>query len=713
MALFAKLTKAIEDGDINVPPEFEDVAEHFVEQAEALKGARKDERDIAEVIVPHPKTFAFLSWLVNHSQAGAMPAAMVFKGIAQRNQFIRQAVGDKWVTYRNLVPEGYVVHKPEASSTFYFANSLTDRVVDQVVSGQRALADTDLRKVLARGKDAEWVVPEGVSKTLNEFRPALADSLPGRMSKDLLSTWKQWVLMNPFRVLKYNVNNMSGDMDICMAYDPKIITQYMVPAFKELWAQYQGAASGKLKEEMSALARKGLIGSGMTAMDIPELNKVGSTKALVDFMDGRSKGALMWWWSQSKKLSTLRENVLRLAAYRYFTDQLKTRTDVYGASRKAEIDAIADRDDRAVKLARELIGDYGNISHAGQYLRERIIPFYSWIEINAPRYVRLFRNLKHEGGSMTGMAGTMAWKATKLGLKACALMALVALWNGAMFPDEEEELQETGREQLHLILGRRADGSIITLRFQGALSDAMSWFGMDNPFETAKRIAKGRMSGKDVAKEVATAAPKKIFQGLRPEPKLVYELASGQSFYPDPTKARPIRDTGEHIARLFSLDKIYNRLAGKPLRGGDWSEQFKADITGMLLAESDPGEQAYFTARKYVFEWLDKNGKERPVSTPTNRSNALYYYKQALRFGDFDAAARYLNKYKELGGKETNVSASVKRAAPLASLKLADRYQFKQSLSPEQQQTLKVALDWYKKHYVEGRREEIARRAAG
>ena len=80
---------------------------------------------------------------------------------------------------------------------------------------------------------------------------------------------------------------------------------------------------------------------------------------------------------------------------------------------------------------------------------------------------------------------------------------------------------------------------------------------------------------------------------------------------------------------------------------------------------------------------------------------------------DFEAAARYLAKYKEMGGKESNVSQSIKRAAPLASLKLADRYQFKQSLTAEQQQTLKVALDWYKVHYVGGRREEVERRAAG
>lgn len=433
---FSKLAKALAKGDVYIPPEFEDVADHFLRQAKAMAASKADQRDIAELIVPHPMTFPFLNYLLNHDSPGTMPAAMIFKAIARRNQFIRKAVGDKWVTFRDMVPEGYVIHKPESGSTFYFASTLADRVIEQVISGQKALAETDIRKVLARGRDSEWVLPEGVSKTLNEFRPAMQESLPHRISRDLLSTWKQWTLMNPFRVLKYNVNNMSGDLDMCMAYDPKIVTGYMLPAFKDLWAQYRGTASESLKEKMSTLTRKGLLGLGMTAMDIPELNDVGSTKALVDFLDGRSKGALMRWWTQSKKMSTVRENALRLAAYRYFTDKLKTRLDVYGASRKTEIDAIEDMDDRAVKLARELIGDYGNISHAGQYLRERIIPFWSWCEINTPRYVRLFRNLKHEGGSMTGLAGTMAWKTTKLGLKAAALMALVALWNGAMFPDE-------------------------------------------------------------------------------------------------------------------------------------------------------------------------------------------------------------------------------------------------------------------------------------
>jgi hypothetical protein len=39
-------------------------------------------------------------------------------------------------------------------------------------------------------------------------------------------------------------------------------------------------------------------------------------------------------------------------------------------------------------------------------------------------------------------------------------------------------------------------------------------------------------------------------------------------------------------------------------------------------------------------------------------------------------------------------------------LRLADRYKFKVSLSPEQKETLSVATAWYKKHYVDTYREQ-------
>ena len=32
------------------------------------------------------------------------------------------------------------------------------------------------------------------------------------------------------------------------------------------------------------------------------------------------------------------------------------------------------------------------------------------------------------------------------------------------------------------------------------------------------------------------------------------------------------------------------------------------DIQSLALNEADPGEQAYYTSRKYIFDWLEEHG---------------------------------------------------------------------------------------------------------
>jgi hypothetical protein len=710
---YSKLGKMVAAGTLEAPSSFDDVIEHIADQAEIRKASKQDGVEFNPE--SHPRMFALLNYLVTHGGPGSGPAASIFKAIVDRNAFIKQVVGKDWVTYNDLIPEGYEAHKPEARSAFFFANTMTDQALSMVVSGKKDLNDV-IKRELVRGYDEIWIVKKGISKTLNDFRPAIEGSLPERISADMLSVWKQWVLMNPYRVIKYNLNNMSGDLDICLAYDPKIVWNYFRPAFKDLVAASRGKAASSLLDDLSEMNKLGVIGSGMTNIDIPELSGVESIKGLVDFFDGKSKNALTRWYNMNKQLSTLRENILRLAAYRYFLDKLNKGELVYGASRKTEVDPIEDKSEKAAKLARELVGDYGNISHAGQWVRKRLIPFFSWAEINAPRYVRLLKNMKHEGSDKKwkygGAATAFAWKGTKLALKASALMGMVMMWNAAMFPKEERELQRSGREQLHLILYRRKDGSIVTIRFQGALSDALAWFGMSNPVEQIKEVYKGEKGSGELTKDVGFGWLLKLFQGLRPEAKLLFETLSGQGFYPDPLHPRPIRDTTEHILRTFSLDKLYNMAAGKPRKGGSWESQLLRDIEGMLLYEADPGEQAYYTIRKDVFDWLEKNGKEKPVTMPTGRANNLYYYKQALKYGDFDAAQRYLKKYEEAGGKWKNIRTSIKRADPLASLGGRDRRKFRETLTPEQKQTLLIASEWYKRHYVDTYRDPRARKAA-
>lgn len=182
---------------------------------------------------------------------------------------------------------------------------------------------------------------------------------------------------------------------------------------------------------------------------------------------------------------------------------------------------------------------------------------------------------------------------------------------------------------------------------------------------------------------------------------MLFEATTGRTLYPDPWGGgRPIRDVTEHILRTFSLDSIYNKAVGKPQKGGGgWQQWFVNDLKNLVTYETAPGEAAYYNVKKKMYDYLDEKGIERPSPNPTNRSNALYYYRQALKYGDIPAAAKYKKKYFELGGTHRGLQSSVKRAHPLAGLPKRLRYDFRRSLSPEEEQTLRRAIAWYRQTY--------------
>ena len=70
-----------------------------------------------------------------------------------------------------------------------------------------------------------------------------------------------------------------------------------------------------------------------------------------------------------------------------------------------------------------------------------------------------------------------------------------------------------------------------------------------------------------------------------------------------------------------------------------------------------------------------------------------------MKFGDLDAAQRYLKKYYDLGGTAKSRIASIKYMHPLSSIPLYKRYAFRKSLSKTQEETYQRALDWYTETY--------------
>jgi len=734
----SNLAKMAAKGQLYGPAEYDDLIENLADSWEQYQASKKDYPDDPDMWdtpgVDDNRWFQFLSYLVNSKSEGATWAATVFNAIRERNDFIKAAAGKKFVTWQQILPKGYTLWKPKPFSAWYLTNSLSDKILEQVLEGSRQLEEGDARKILARGLDVQWAIPENVGLTLDDFRAFQKTTFVGEMGETILNRWKQWILINPFRIFKYNFNNMSGDSDITLAYDPRIIKNYSYQATKDMWKfHYKKDLSGKAyitrksgpvtrqqdwgfrtqQEELDYAFRHGVIGSGMTVHDIPDIVKNMEYDKFISTITGKKPNIIQQFWKESKNFTTYRENVLRLAAFRYFSDRLKAgEKNIYGASNPDIVDKIADPLEKAALLSRELIGDYGNISEAGQYIRRRLIPFYSWMEINAPRYVRMWRNLPVEGkGTKDALRiGSIPFAKAGAGLafKMTMLYTMVNMWNMIFFPDEEKELGEFGRRQMHIILppGRREDGTITTLRFQGALSDALEWFGFEDFPQDMMDLATRKMSFYDLLRDAGKGFANKWIRGFRPDIKMVGEVLTRKGFYPDAFRPRPIRDRIEHLLRTISFDMPYRRLRGRPLRGEDPIGRMLYDVSSIFTYSADPGEVAYYDTRRLASEYLDDKGVERPSVEPTSKSNALYWYKQALKYSDFKAAEKYITEYKERGGTLKGLKISIRLAHPMSGLPVKYRRAFFGSISPEDQEKVKSAIRWYEQTYLTRKGEQ-------
>jgi len=698
----AKLEKMAADGTLEYDSEWTDLVEGLALSHEMRKNKETESEDFT---TNDARWFPFLSYLIDTRKPGASWAATIYKAIHERNKLIELTLGDEFLTYRDMTPEGYTEWMPDPKKGWFWANTVADNVIQDVVAGTRDLQDKEVRRVLAKGKNTVWVIPEGLAETLDNFRgERTEETFLGAIARKSMAFWKQYILINPFSVLRYNTNNASGDTDICIAYAPSILIK-AARATKDMVAWHRmKVAPGQLREEMEEARRLGVIGSGFSVQEVEDVLQIMSMdKFIRNIVAGERLNLAQKYWKTAQQATACRENILRLAAYRWFKEQIKAGKMVYGASFPKDVDAVTGLDEKAAKLARELLGDYGNLSKHGEYLRARIIPFYSWVEINAPRYVYMLRNLKHENSESEALKGVsmVAMKKTAAFMfKASLLFMLASLYNRLVWPDGEESLGEAGRRQLHLILGRREDGSVISLRFQGALSDALSFFGTEDLPSDYKDVTEGKSTIQEKMMEIPKAFATRVIQGIRPDIKMFAETLTGYGLYPDPFSPRPVRDTYEHVLRTFKLGAPYRWIAGKPKRGQGWAEQFANDIKKLLVYESDPGEQAYYDTRNLVFKWQEKNGKERSYGRPTKKGNTLYYYRQALKYGDLKAAEKYKKIYvEEFGGTQKGITRGIKSAYPLTGIALRDRHAFRLSLTPKENEIITKGIEWFGKTY--------------
>jgi len=694
----------------------EQLGDAYVEWKQEMEGLDIEDRE--PFIFNHDQWFYFLSDLLQKKAPGSLQAATIFKAIREKEATIKKTLGAKYINLRSakallkaLAPEGYDVWQPARGNHFFLGTTIAEKVLNQLMEeGSRALLLEDVKQILVvGGPKEEWIIPSNVATVLDNVKPRGTDEIVERLWVKGQTSWKQWVLLNPMRSLKYNFNNFSGDLDIAFAYDPKIIFGFGKKAGGDLIKFNKGKASKELQEEMLLLVKLGVIGSGLRIAEIEDITEAGAFQFLTSESPNIVQKVATGYWKHVRNITDWRENILRVAAYRYFLERIEAGEEsIYAASRKSEIDAITDKKERAAKLARELIGDYGNISKGGVWLRRHMIPFYSWIEINAPRYYRLLKNTQHEGqtaGRGRRMAGVAAKKTSMAVLKMQVMFILTNIWNHLFFDDEEEELGNNARG-MHLILGRRSDGTIRSIRMPGAFGDALEWFNLQDYPADIRDLLAGKKDIQDMMWEAVKAPVERIINSWEPFAKTSAELIFGRSAYPTvfeegkgvKISTRPVRDRWEHIWKVFSVDRLYRHVKGLPKRPSQGPVE---DVLGaLLLYSTDPGEAAHFMTKQLVSDYQEGRGRERLDFGTTEKSNALYYWKKAVQWGDEKAAEKWERIWREeYGGTDRGMALSLTKSAPLGGLAKKDQPAFLDSLDDDDRELVRDAMAWWSAIY--------------
>jgi hypothetical protein len=722
----------------------EDLGEAYAEWKDAMRDLDPDDR--IPFRFEDERTFAFLADLARHEGAeGQLVALSVFKTLNDRRLFTEKSLRDAKIeprTWSDLIPEGHKRWSPDAHPKYYPAKTVNENVLDRVLAKEEELEESDIRTVLARRPQEVWVIPANLATVFDRLAAPRTDAVAEKAARFLNRIWKQWVLLNPKRFLKYNINNMSGDLDIVLAYNYRA-AKGMGRAILDLHAYFSHKPmSEKTRAELDRFLKRGVGTSTLTNQEIEHL-----AKDLRSRVPGLSDhNVMVQVWEGIRKYTTLRENILRLTSQRFFEAQLESGKKPLGASRRAEMLELykaraagkISNEEIAGKLARELMGDYGNISEGGRWLREKLIPFYSWIEINAPRYYFLFQNAAHDdsGGSKVGTVGSLTFKTAKgtagtavkgvtgAAIAVNAFAGIVAAFNYAMGNgDDMEEIYRT-RRQLHLILGHDEDGEVISIRIQGAWSDALEWFGLgDLPADINDFREEGPGVLEEKALDVLKSPINRLYRGLSPFYKTTFETIIGYRAFPDVLRSSdkffdlgytPVRDRGLELSRVWSAEDLYLR---------SWDQLYKVgavekpsppaydakDVAQSLLTyKTDPGQSAYWGARIRASKFAEKKlHRPRTAFSVTETGNALYWWRKSLQMGQDEKALEHLNHYIKLRGARgadydalmSALNTSIENQHPLHDIPKNRRQDYSATLTQQQLDELNAALVWYYRLY--------------
>lgn len=614
--------------------------------------------------------FDFMSEFVSENDNEAAIAARVFfKNSALKRQYIEEKLGDKFMTWERIAKdEGYVIFQPREGRYGYNTNALDesaakklaeqiaatvakDEAVNLSTEEWNAIISTYAKQIRVMGQPYEqWAVKPLVTQVLNKnAMEAIAAKVNSSSFVNLylnaLRHWKGWVTAgNILRAAKYHTRNIIGDLEATLTADPGIMR--MVPkAYTEIrdmlkngketdtyreWLELGGDTNLIGIQEMTETERRKYL--PMFAEDLSTPKKV--IAAVTKPFDTLSK--------YGEDLNRTRESVLRYASYLYYKDKLTKsdgRVTDFVASNRNIINGLDTIEEKAYQLSADALGNYADISEFGRQIRRGLIPFYSFTESNLRRYYRFFANPIISIAQGDSKAQNVKNLAKRMATPAVSAVIL-ALINGALNREADEKLPEDVRNRPHITFGEWG-GNVYAFTRIGNIPELLEWVGLDDWKWT----------------EDDWQAPiDKLWDSITPAIKVPFELATGESRYSDFDQPSAIRDRWEYLFNTFGLSDVYKGVTGKPVKNGLWDT-----IQNMAVYKYDTMESAYWDTIANKRNW--QNQAQTSVD-PTPKSNALYYMKQAIRYGEADKAKKYMKEYFKQGGTGKGIVTSINTMNP-------------------------------------------------
>ncbi|EIQ00753.1 hypothetical protein OpiT1DRAFT_05309 [Opitutaceae bacterium TAV1] len=673
--------------------------------------------------------------------------------------------------HEEFAPRGYVLYGTDSRDAFpsitvnrdalarrlgvaLTSEDLHKQLEELGMKGVKLLPE-DLRETLQQGARETWVLPARVADALRGIAERQSrDNAPIEAAlKWANGKWKQWKLFIPWNHIRYEYGNIVADVEKVFSASPGTLRQ-LPAAAKEIRAFWLG---GEPSADLQAALKEGVI-NAITAQEMQQLQQ---QRAFEEFettaekiarqVKARASSALAQPVTNllglgkfsSVELSAMREAITRYANFRANLEAIRNGArPAYGGAYWRDIEAMKESrpgagdlaERKAAAISKATFGDYGDLSVTGEYLREKLIPFYSWMEVNFKYHANLLRNLRDmvgagvmpKGEARRTAARALGTAAAGFGTRAAAGVLLrlalpyvaVAIWNNSGDNDElEKQLSEEDRRRFHIILGKDDDGKVRVIYGNTALHDVMRWFSG----QRFTQAMAGWLGGKTDFPTAASAwtddllpdLANNVVGGFGPLFKIPYTLASKKTTFPDVTDQRTVpaydmrRNIIGQMTDEFTADMVERAVnkdyyAAKDM--GDWAKQLVLQVR-----QRDPESWAFYEVKDKASGFVEQRlGRKREGgSYDAPDQQVLRNFRRAIYRGDIENATRFYLRLLDYGYTAERFTSSIRAQDPLAEIPKDYRKEFFESLDETEREQVKHAYVFYGKMNASRGREKI------